>query len=58
MKTIVYTFESAGTLAMAKRLVDSGKVSAVVFQRPMSLGAKLALLRRRLSRHGVVRVAD
>ncbi len=58
MKTIVYTFESPGTLAMAKRLVDSGKVSAVILQRPMSFRSKLNLLRRRLARHGIRRVLD
>ena len=58
MKTVVYTFESPATLAVAKRLVDSGKVSAVILQRPMNTRAKLALLRRRLSRHGLVRVVN
>ncbi len=58
MKTVVYTFESPATLAVAARLVESGKVSAVILQRPMDAGAKLALVRRRLSRHGVVRVAN
>ena len=58
MKTIVYTFESPATLALAKRLVDSGKVSAVIFQRPMTFAGKLDLLRRRAVRHGVVRVID
>jgi folate-dependent phosphoribosylglycinamide formyltransferase PurN len=58
VKTVVYTFESPATLAVAKRLVDSGKVSAVILQRPMNTRAKLALLRRRVSRHGVFRVFD
>jgi formyl transferase-like protein len=58
VKTVVYTFESPATLAVAKRLVDSGKVSAVILQRPMNTRAKLALLRRRLSRHGLFRVFD
>ena len=58
MKTVVYTFESPATLAVARRLVDSGKVSAVILQRPMNTRAKLALLRRRLSRHGLVRVLN
>ena len=58
MTTVVYTFESPSTLAMSKRLVDSGKVSAVIFQRPMTLAGKLALLRRRVSRHGPLRVLD
>ena len=58
MKTVVYTFESSATLAVAKRLVDSGKVSAVILQRPMNTSAKLALLRRRLSRHGLFRVVN
>jgi folate-dependent phosphoribosylglycinamide formyltransferase PurN len=58
VKTVVYTFESPATLAVAKRLVDSGKVSAVILQRPMTTRAKLALLRRRLSRHGFFRVVD
>jgi len=58
VKTIVYTFESPATLAAAQRLVDSGKVAAVILQRPMTFGAKLALLRRRLARFGTVRVLD
>jgi methionyl-tRNA formyltransferase len=58
VKTVVYTFESPATLALAKRLVDSGKVSAVILQRPMTVGNKLGLLRRRVARHGIARVAD
>jgi len=58
VKTIVYTFESPATLAVATRLVGSGKVSAVILQRPMTTRAKLALLRRRLARHGFFRVVD
>jgi hypothetical protein len=53
--TVVYTFESPATLALSKRLVDSGKVSAVIFQRPMTLAGKLTLIRRRVSRHGLLR---
>ena len=58
MKTIVYTFESPATLAVAGRLVDSGKISAVILQRPMTFGGKLALLRRRLARFGLARVVN
>ena len=58
MTTVVYTFESPATLAVAARLVESGRISAVILQRPMTFGARLALLRRRLSRHGPVRVID
>jgi folate-dependent phosphoribosylglycinamide formyltransferase PurN len=58
VKTVVYTFESPATLALASRLVDSGKVSAVILQRPMDVRARLALIRRRLSRHGLLRVAN
>ena len=58
MKTIVYTFESPATLAFASRLVESGKVSAVILQRPMTLAGKFALVFKRLSRHGVRRVVD
>ena len=58
MKTVVYTFESSATLALASRLVDSGKISAVILQRPMSVGGKLALIQRRLTRHGLGRVLD
>jgi hypothetical protein len=56
VKTVVYTFESPATLALASRLVDSGKVSAVILQRPMDLRARL--IRRRLSRYGLPRVAN
>lgn len=58
MKTVVYTFDSPATLAAASRLVASGKIAAVILQRPMTFGGKVALLRRRLSKHGVVRVVD
>ena len=58
MKTVVYTFESPATLAVAARLAESGRISAVILQRPMTLGAKLALLRRRLARFGLARVAN
>jgi folate-dependent phosphoribosylglycinamide formyltransferase PurN len=58
VKTVVYTFESPATLAAAGRLVASGKISAVILQRPATLGSRLALVARRLRRHGIVRVAD
>ena len=58
MKTVVYTFDSPATLAVAGRLVASGKVSAVILQRPTAFSGKLALVRRRLARHGVLRVAN
>jgi folate-dependent phosphoribosylglycinamide formyltransferase PurN len=58
VKAVVYTFESPATLAAASRLVASGKISAVILQRPMTLSGKLALLRRRLSRHGFARVVN
>jgi hypothetical protein len=48
VKTVVYTFESPATLAVAGRLAESGRISAVILQRPMTFGGKLALLRRRL----------
>lgn len=43
---------------MASRLVEGGKISAVIIQRPMDLRAKLTFLRRRLARYGVLRVGD
>jgi len=58
VKTVVYTFDSPATLAVAGRLAASGKVSAVILQRPMGFGARLALVRRRMARHGVVRVVN
>ncbi len=58
MKTVFYTFESPATLAVAGRLVASGKISAVILQRPATIGGKAALVVRRLRRHGFVRVAD
>lgn len=58
MKTVVYTFESPATLAVAARLAESGRISAVILQRPMTFGAKLALLRRRLARFGLARVVN
>lgn len=58
MKTVVYTFESPATLAVAGRLAESGRISAVILQRPMTLLGKLALLRRRLARFGLARVVN
>ena len=58
MKTIVYTFDSPATVAAASRLVASGKISAVILQRPMTFGGRLALLRRRIARHGLFRVVN
>jgi hypothetical protein len=58
VKTVVYTFESPATLAVAGRLVASGKVSAVILQRPATIGGRVALVGRRLRRHGFARVAD
>jgi methionyl-tRNA formyltransferase len=58
LKTVVYTFDSPATLALAGRLVDSGKVSAVILQRPMDTRSRLALVRRRLARFGLSRVID
>ena len=58
MKTVVYTFDSPATLAAASRLVASGKISAVILQRPMTFGARLSLLRRRMSKHGLFRVVN
>ncbi len=58
MKTVVYTFESPATLALAAKLADSGKISAVILQRPMTFRGKLALVRRRLARQGLGRVVD
>jgi folate-dependent phosphoribosylglycinamide formyltransferase PurN len=58
VKTVVYTFESPATLAVAGRLVASGRISAVILQRPMTFAGRLALVRRRLAKHGVLRVAD
>jgi methionyl-tRNA formyltransferase len=43
---------------VAGRLAESGRIAAVILQRPMTFGGKLALLRRRLARFGVVRVVD
>ena len=58
LRTFVYTFESASTLAVARRLAATGKISGVILQRPMGFSAKLALLGRRLKRYGVIRVGD
>ncbi len=58
MKTVVYTFDSPATLAVAARLVAGGRISAVILQRPMTLGDRLALLRRRIGRRGLFRVID
>ena len=54
----MYTFDSPATLAAAARLVASGKVSAVILQRPMTFGGRLALLRRRIAKHGLFRVVN
>jgi len=58
VKTVVYTFESPATLTLAEKLVASGRISAVILQRPRTFGAKIALVFKRLSRHGFRRVVD
>ena len=58
MKTVVYTFDSPATLAAADRLVASGRIAAVILQRPMTPAGKLAVLWRRLFKHGPLRVLD
>jgi hypothetical protein len=58
VKTVVYTFDSPATLALASRLVDSGKVCAVILQRPMDTRSRLAFVRRRLARLGLSRVIN
>jgi folate-dependent phosphoribosylglycinamide formyltransferase PurN len=58
VRTFVYTFESPVTLAVAGRLAATGKIAGLILQRPMKAAAKLALVRRRLKRYGVVRVGD
>jgi methionyl-tRNA formyltransferase len=58
VKTVVYTFESPVTLAVAERLVSTGKISALILQAPMTWRDKIAFLRRRVGRHGFARVAD
>jgi methionyl-tRNA formyltransferase len=58
VNTVVYTFDSPATLALASRLVDSGKVSAVILQRPMDTRSRVAFVRRRLARLGLSRVVN
>src|SRR5207237_2540473 len=40
LRTFVYTFESASTLAVARRLAATGKIPGVILQRPMGFSAK------------------
>jgi len=56
LKTFVYTFESQATLAVAHRLVGTGKIAGVILQRPLTHADKLRLVRRRLARYGAPRV--
>ena len=56
LKTFVYTFESPATLAVAHRLVGTGKIAGVILQRPLTHADKLRLVRRRLARYGAPRV--
>jgi Formyl transferase len=58
LRVVLYTFESPVTLAIADRLIATGKLSAVILQRPMTWSDKVALLRRRLARYGLLRVID
>lgn len=58
LKVVLYTFDSPVTLAIASRLIASGKLSAVILQTPMTWRDKVAFLRRRLSRYGLFRAAD
>jgi len=58
LKVVLYTFESPVTLAIADRLIATGKLSAVILQTRMTWRDKAALLRRRLARYGLPRVVD
>lgn len=58
LKVVLYTFESPVTLAIADRLIASGKLSAVILQTPMTWRDKAHFLGRRLGRYGLLRVAD
>lgn len=58
LKVVLYTFESPVTLAIADRLIATGKLSAVIVQTPMTRRDKVALLRHRLARYGLFRVVD
>ena len=58
LKVVLYTFESPVTLAIADRLIATGKLSAVILQTPMTWRGKAAFLRRRLGRYGLFRVVD
>ena len=46
------------TLAIADRLIATGKISAVILQTPMTWRNKAAFLRGRFERYGLWRVAD
>jgi folate-dependent phosphoribosylglycinamide formyltransferase PurN len=58
LKVVLYTFESPVTLAIADRLIATGKISAVILQTPMTWRNKAAFLRRRFERYGLWRVVD
>lgn len=58
MNVCFYTFRSAVTLHVAQRLIDSGKLSAVILQRPLSAAGRARWLARRVRRYGITKVAD
>lgn len=58
LNVVLYTFESPVTLAIADRLVGTGKLSAVILQTAMTWRDKATMLRRRFARYGFLRVVD
>lgn len=58
MRICFYTFHSQATAYVANRLIATGKLAAVIVQRPMPLREKGRLLLRRVRRYGPVKVAD
>jgi len=58
MNICFYTFTSPVTIYIANQLMDSGKLSAVILQRPRSPVGTLAFLAGRVRRYGVLKVLD
>ena len=58
MRIGFYTFVSPVTLLIANRLIGSGKICAVVLQRPMTGSSRWRFVVDRVRRRGPVRAAD
>ncbi len=58
MRICFYTFQSPVTRYVARLLMASGRLSAVILQSPMTASGKVRLLARRAHRYGLAKAID